>query len=604
VHPALIRYLPIFSWGPQYTRKRFTADLVAATLVTAVLIPQSLAYALLAGLPPEVGLYASIAPLLLYCLFGSSTTLAVGPVAIISLLTATAISGLGIEDAAQRQTAAIALATLSGLMLVLMGLLRLGAIADFLSHPVIAGFITAAGLFIAIGQIGPLLGINVHGDSLPELLHSMGRSLPDMSLPTAVLGVSTLLFLLLVRAFGKPLLMRLGASDYTAALATKTGPVLAVVLTTALCAALQLTERGVAVVGAVPASLPPLTLSGFDPSLWRTLFLSALMISLIGFVESISVARTFAARRRERVDPDQELVGLGAANLGAAISAGMPVTGGLSRTVVNVEAGAATPAAGAFTALGILVVTVALTPLLAPLPKATLGAVIIVAALSLIDLGGLMRTWRYARGDGAAMGCTMALTLLAGVEIGLISGVLLSLGLFLQHRSRPHSAVVGLVPGKQYFRNVSRHAVITAPHLLTLRVDASLYFANARHLETRVLTLLAGHPHVTDFVLMCSAVNDIDASALDTLRELNEALSALGVRLHLSEIKGPIMDRLERSDLLQKLSGQVFTSQYDAWLALGGDAATEAMEDTANAVDPNTTETDHFAANDDNEDHQ
>jgi SulP family sulfate permease len=580
MHPLLIRYLPVLSWARRYRRSDLAADSLAALLVTAVLIPQSLAYALLAGLSPEVGLYASVAPLLLYCVFGSSTTLAVGPVAIISLLTATTIGGLGIEDAEQRHTAAIALAALSGLMLVSMGLLRLGAIADFLSHPVIAGFITAAGLFIALGQLGPLLGIAVHGESLPELVHSFSIALPTFSQSTALLGVGTLTALLLLRSAGPKLLRQLGANDALANLLTRMGPAAAVIITTVLAAQLSLSERGVAVVGSVPASLPPFTLAGFDLGLWRQIFVSALMISLIGFVESISVARTFAAKRRERVDPDQELVGLGAANLGAALNAGMPVTGGLSRTVVNVEAGAATPAAGAFTALGILLVTVALTPLLANLPKATLGAVIIVASLSLMDLRGLMRTWRYSRADGAAMGVTMGLTLLAGVEVGLISGVLLSLALFLQHRSRPHSAVVGIVPSKQYFRNVNRHAVVTAPHLLTLRIDASLYFANARYLESRVLTLLAGHPQVTDFVLMCSAVNEIDASALHTLEELNTAMKAQDVRLHLSEIKGPVMDRLERSDLLQHLTGQVFTSQYDAWLTLAGEEAIARGEAT------------------------
>lgn len=564
----LARYLPILDWGRRYDRSAFSNDMIAAVIVTIMLIPQSLAYALLAGLPPEAGIYASIAPIVLYAVFGTSKALAVGPVAVVSLLTASAIGQVAETGTAGYAVAALTLAGLSGAFLVLLGILRLGFLANFLSHPVIAGFITASGILIATSQLKHILGVSAHGHTLPEMLGSILAHLDQINLITVVIGLSATGFLFWVRGSLKPLLKRLGMSPLMTDLLAKAGPVAAVASTTMAVWTFDLHGVGVKIVGDVPQSLPPFTIPGLSPDLIKTLLVPAILISVIGFVESISVAQTLAAKKRQRIDPDQELIGLGAANLGAAFTGGFPVTGGFSRSVVNFDAGSETPAAGIFTAIGLAVAALALTPLVYYLPNATLAATIIVAVLSLVDFSILRKTWGYARADFVAVSATIALTLIMGVEVGVASGVGISILLHLYKTSRPHVAEVGLVSGTQHFRNVKRHAVETNPHILTLRVDESLYFVNARFLEDLVQSRVTAGCDIKDVVLMFSAVNEVDFSALESLEAINLRLIDMGVGLHLSEVKGPVMDRLKKSHLIGDINGKVFLSQYDAWVSL------------------------------------
>jgi SulP family sulfate permease len=564
----LSRYLPVLQWSSQYNRQQAGSDLVAALIVTVMLIPQSLAYALLAGLPAQIGLYASILPLVVYALFGTSRTLSVGPVAVASLMTAAALAPLAQAGSAEYIAGAVVLALMSGLMLVLMGVLRLGFLANFLSHPVISGFITASGIVIAASQLKHVFGITGSGHNLFDIGRSLWASASSINLATLAVGVSTLVFLVLARTRLKPGLLALGVAPQMADVATKTAPILAVVLTTLAAWFWQLQLQGVKLVGHVPSGLPQLTWPQADWALWQQLAVSALLISVVGFVESISVGQTLAAKRRQRIDPDQELIGLGTANLGSGISGGMPVTGGFSRSVVNFDAGAETPAAGIYTAVGIAVATLFLTPAIAWLPQATLAATIIVAVSTLIDIPALRRTLRYSRTDFGAMLATIVLTLGHSVEAGIITGVALSLGLFLYRTSRPHCAVVGRVPGSEHFRNVLRHKVDVCPTVTFLRVDESLYFANARFLEETVLDIVTSEPQLTDLVLVCPAVNLVDASALESLEAINERLKDAGVRLHMSDVKGPVMDRLKRTEFCQHLSGDVFLSAHEGWKAL------------------------------------
>ncbi|MDO9524767.1 MAG: SulP family inorganic anion transporter, partial [Gemmobacter sp.] len=340
------RFFPILVWGRTYSRDTLTNDMVAAVIVTIMLIPQSLAYALLAGLPAEVGLYASIAPLVIYAVFGTSRTLAVGPVAVASLMTAAAVGQLAAQGTPEYLGAAIALAFLSGLMLTVMGLLRLGFIANFLSHPVISGFITASALIIAAGQVPHILGIQAKGHNLLDMLAAIGRNLDQISLVTVAVGVPATVFLWWSRSRLRAWLRSRGVSDGAASVIARTGPVLAVAATTAATWAFNLADHGVAIVGQVPMGLPMPTLPPFDLGLWSQIAIPALLISIVGYVETISVAQTLAAKRRQRIDPDQELIALGTANIGSALSGGFPVTGGFARSVVNFDAGAETPAAG------------------------------------------------------------------------------------------------------------------------------------------------------------------------------------------------------------------------------------------------------------------
>ncbi|MFG6160357.1 SulP family inorganic anion transporter [Halomonas sp. 1390] len=564
----LKRYLPILTWLPHYTRRLAGADLLAGVIVSIMVIPQSLAYALLAGLPAVVGLYASILPLLAYTLLGTSRTLAVGPVAIIALMTGAALSGVAAPGTPEYLQAALVLSLLSGLMLTAMGLLRLGFFANFLSHPVIAGFLSASAVLIAASQAAHLLGIEASGFTALDLVASLAGDLGQTHGPTLLMGLGCLVFLVGIRQFGKRAFTALGLPAGFAGLLTRTGPVIAVIVTTLLSWQLGLAERGVAVVGGVPGGLPPLTLPPLDLPLWQRLLVPALLISVVGFVESISMAQMLAAKRRERILPNQELVGLGGANIAAAFTGGMPVTGGLSRTVINFESGARTPMAGFFAALCIAAVTLALTPLLYHLPIATLAATITVSILTLVDIPLVRQTWRYSRSDFSAMAVTIVLTLVEGVEAGIISGVALSIGLFLYRTSRPHSVLVGRIEGTEHFRSVHRHQTETVSHLAMLRIDESLYFANARYLEDTLYALVASRPELDHVVLICSAVNLIDASALESLEAINARLQDSSVTLHLAEVKGPVMDRLKHSDFLDDLTGRVFLSTYAAWQEL------------------------------------
>ncbi|SDG07407.1 sulfate permease, SulP family [Limimonas halophila] len=575
--PRLDSAIPAAAWLKSYRGRDLSADLVAAVIVTIMLIPQSLAYAMLAGLPAEVGLYASILPLIAYAIFGSSRALAVGPVAVVSLMTAAAASRVAEPGSPEYVGAAIALAMLSGLMLVAMGLARLGFLANLLSHPVISGFITASGILIAASQLQHVLGIDAGGHTLVAIVTALAAHIGETNPYTLAIGAGATTFLFWVRTNLKPLLRdRLGISPFAADLLAKAGPVAAVVVTTSAVAIFDLGARGVDIVGSIPEGLPPVTAPPLDLDLWGSLATSALLISVIGFVESISVAQTLAAKKRQRVDANHELKGLGAANLAAAFSGGFPVTGGFSRSVVNFDAGAETPMAGVLTAVGIAATAVFLTPLFFYLPKATLAATIIVAVLSLVDLGAIKRTFVYSKPDFAAMAATILIVLGVGVEAGVVSGVGLSVALYLWRTSRPHMAIVGQVPGTEHFRNVDRHSVVTSEEVLSIRVDESLYFANARYLEDKIYDMIAERPELKHVVLQCSAVNLIDASALESLEAINERLHTAGVQFHLSEVKGPVMDRLQRAHFLEELTGKVFLSQRQAMAELDPDTVARA----------------------------
>ena len=582
----LAQYLPILEWGRNYNGSVLTNDLVAAIIVTIMLIPQSLAYALLAGLPPVVGLYASTLPLVAYAIFGTSRTLAVGPVAVVSLMTASAAGAVAAQGTELYLEAAITLAALSGVMLAVLGFLRMGFLANLLSHPVISGFITASGILIATSQLKHILGVSAGGDNWPEMLGGLAAAIDTINPWTLAIGIPATLFLFWVRKGLKPSLVKLGLAPRAADIAAKAGPVIAVVATILAAIGLNLEDRGVNLVGAIPQGLPPFALPSTDLGLIGQLWVPALLISIIGFVESVSVAQTLAAKRRQRIAPNQELIGLGASNIASAFSGGYPVTGGFARSVVNFDAGAETPAAGAYTAVGIALAGLFLTPLLYSLPIATLAATIIVAVLSLVDLKTPGQLWNYSKADFAAHMATIAITLLAGVELGVIAGVGVGLLLYLWRASRPHAAIVGRVPETEHFRNVDRHQVFTVPHVLSIRIDESLTYLNARWLEEYVLEEVADRPEVRHVILMCSAVNEIDASGLESLEAINHRMIDAEIGLHLSEVKGPVMDRLKRTHFVDELNGQVFLSQNRAFreLATNGGLPAEPIPDAARGM--------------------
>ena len=560
----LIPSLPILEWGRGYDRNTLTSDLMAALIVTVMLIPQGLAYALLAGLPPEVGLYASIAPLVLYAILGTSRVLAVGPVAVVSLMTASAIGQHAVAGSQEYWSVAITLAFMSGSMLLLMGVLRLGFLANFLSHPVISGFISASGLLIAASQMKTIMGVTSDSQNFIDLMLDLLAQIPNIHTLTFTIGLIAIIFLAWSRVGLKRALLTFGLKAKSADIITKSAPVAVIAFTALLTWIFQWQVQGLKVVGTVPQGLPPLSVPLWDLALWKDLAVPALLISVVGFVESVSVGQTLAAKRRQRIEPDQELVALGASNLSSSLTGGFPVTGGFSRSVVNFDSGAKTPAAGAFTAIGIASASLLLTPALFYLPQAVLSATIIVTVMSLVDFSILKRTWAFSKTDFIGALTTLLVTLSVSIEIGLMVGVVASLALFLYKASRPHIAEVGLVLGTEHFRNIRRHSVLTSPRVVSLRVDESLYFANSRALEDRVNDAVANTPDVEHIVLQCSAINDIDSTALESLETIERRLRDSGISLHLTEVKGPVMDHLKDTPFLQGLSGKVFLTQYQA----------------------------------------
>lgn len=564
--------LPILQWLKTYNISKLSDDTVAAVIVTIMLIPQSLAYAMLAGLPPEVGLYASILPLFAYAVFGSSMTLAVGPVAVVSLMTAAAVSQVAAQGTPEYLGAAILLSLLSGVILIALGLARAGFLAHLLSHPVISGFISASAVLIAVSQLKHVLGVPVDGHDLPSILQSLVIHLPQTNWPTLVIGTGSILFLFWVRSGLKPLLVKTGMSTGLAGTLTKAGPVMAVIASTVVVAVFALDQVGVSIVGVIPEGLPVPSLPELNFSLAQELLPAALLISVVGFVESVSVGHTLAARRRERIQPNQEFIGLGAANLASGIGGGFPVTGGFSRSVVNFDAGARTPLAGVMTAVMIAITALFFTPLFEYLPKAVLAATVIVAVLSLVDFAMIRRVWAFSKPDFWAMMATILVVLGVGVEAGILAGVAVSIGFLLAKVARPHFAVIGQIPGTQHFRNKNRHEVLQSEKVLAIRLDEMLYFLNSHTFEDAVAELISENEALTDLVLLCHAINEIDASGLEVLESINTRLKSQNIRFHLSEVKGPVMDRLNRVGFQSHLSGQIFLSHYEAMRTLDPEA--------------------------------
>ena len=561
-----IAWLPALGWITAYRGVDLPRDLIAGLMVTVMLVPQAVAYAMLAGLPPHTGLYAALLPLLGYALFGSSPTLSVGPVAVVSLMTAAALGSLELTDEQARTAAATMLAVLVGGLLVTMAVLRLGLIVRFISHPVLNGFLSAAAVLIILSQLPALLGMPAVQGEPYERVMGIITGLDEAHLPTLLIGLGSVAVLLLLRGFGGRLLEYAGLPQTLATLVVQLAPLIVLVLAAWFAAGWL---SGVAVVGTVPEGLPALSWPAAEAELWRQLLPAAALIALVGFVESVSVAQALAARRRGRVEPDRELLGTGAANLAAGVSGGFPVAGGLSRSALAFQVGAATPLTGVITAGGIALVLLLFSPLLALLPLSALAAIIVLAAVSLIDPRAMVSVWRFSRADGSCMLVTLVIVLALGIEIGIVAGVMLSLLMFVWRSSRPHIAVVGQVPGTEHFRNILRHEVRTSRRVLAMRVDESLYFANTRWLEDRLLAEVAARTELEHVVLVCSAVNDIDASALETLSSLAEALTDAGVTLHLAEVKGPVMDRLRRAGFEEALGeGRIFLSTHGAMTSL------------------------------------
>ncbi|HDY98780.1 MAG TPA: sulfate permease [Pseudomonas sabulinigri] len=554
----------MLAWLRHYRRAWLGGDLTAGLVLSIMVIPQSMAYAMLAGMPVEVGLYASLLPLLGYAMFGSSMSMSVGPVAITGLMTATLLAPLATVGSPDYLQLAVWLALLSGFMLFVLGLLRLGFLANFLSHPVISGFISGAAILIILSQLPSLLG----RENLPHGLPQLVREWHLLNTLVLGMGLAALAWLLYARTLMARHLEALGLSAALATLLARLAPIVVVVVAVWATWYFDLTALGVPVVGNLPAGLPSLVWStpGFGDL--RQLLLPAALISLVTFVESVSIAQSLARRKRQSVNPDRELLGLGAANLGSALTGGFAVAGGFSRSSVNIEAGANTPLSGVIAALIIGLILLTVAPLFAYLPLVMLAAVIMIAVTPLIDLRSLSRAWRYDRAEGLTLLSTLLGVLILGVEGGIILGVCWSIIAQLWRGSRPHVAVIGRVPDTHYFRNTKRHLVETVPQLLALRIDENIFFANTKAVEQAIYQALADYPDTREVLLILSAVNHIDSTGLDMLSELTEGLSERDIHLHLAEVKGPLMDHLEHTDWITRQIDEIFPSTHIAFNTL------------------------------------
>jgi sulfate permease, SulP family len=507
------------------------------------MIPQGMAYALVAGLPPVAGIYASILPPIAYALFGSSMTQSVGPMAIVSLMTGAVLAPLAPAGSSLYTVLAAQLALVCGMVLLACGVLRLGFLANFFSRPVMSGFTVGCALAIAAGQVKALLG----------------APFPHWHLPSALLGAGAIAALVAAKHYLEPLLRRCGVPANAAGIAARLAPMFVVLGGVALVAALHLQDQGVALAGDVPSGLPRLNLA-LSHGHWRALLQPGLLIGFVIFLMSMSAAQSLAQKRNEKLVSNHELIGLGAANVAAMVSGGFPVTGSLSRSAVNFAAGAQTPLASIVTALLLAGALVAPTGWLALLPLPVLAATIIVAVLGMLELGTLITAWRYDRGDAAAWLATCAGVLALGVEAGVVVGVLLSMGTLIWRASRPHIAVLGRIAGTEHFRNIERYPAETQPDLLLLRIDANLFFGNVEAVGERIEDEVRAHPGARHLVLVMTAVSSIDTSALFALGEWNAGLKRRGIALHLAEVKGPVLDRLKQSDLPAQLAGPIFLS--------------------------------------------
>ncbi|MEI6330941.1 MAG: sulfate permease [Pseudanabaena sp. ELA645] len=542
----LQQYIPALNWLRNYQSKHLFGDITAGIIVTSLLIPQGMAYALLAGLPPQIGLYASILPAIIYPLLGTSQVLAVGPVAVDSLMVAAAIAKLAPQGSSEYLALAIALAFLVGIIEIGMGILRMGFLVNFLSRSVISGFISGAAIIIGFSQVKHLLGLKIPStESFIELLTLILGKITEVNWVTLSLGLSSIAILLYFNQPLVKLLKRQGWSEQRILPISKSAPLLVVILGTLLVSVFQWDRvAGVKIVGMVPLGLPPLTIPSFDLQTWRSLLPAALAIALVGYMEGFSGAQALASKRREKIDPNQELIAFGAANMSAAFTGGYPVTGGVSRSVVNFAAGANTGLASIITGILVAITVMFFTSWFYFLPQTCLAATIITAVYKLIDFATLKRMWNYDKADAIAWLVTFSAVLGLGVEKGIIFGAIVALSLHLWHTSRPHIAIVGRLGDSEHFRNVLRYEVKTSPQVLAIRVDASLYFANAKYMENFLSREISDRPDVTSVVLVCSAVNLIDASALEVLESLIADLKSIGINFCFSEVKGPVMDKL------------------------------------------------------------
>ena len=558
----LLHRLPAWAWLSHYTPVKFKSDVLAALIVVAMLVPQGMAYAMLAGLPPIMGLYASILPMIIYALLGGSSTLSIGPVAIISMMTFATLNPLFEVGSPVYIEAATLLALMVGIISLLLGLFRFGFLIQLISHPVIQSFIIASALLIAFGQLKFLVDLPLKANNLPEFVSSLLQYFPLLHVPSLIFGLFSIGLLIYLPKLLKSQAVqsRIGSTDFL----VRAVPLILVCLGIAAIVFLDLKLQGIKTVGAIPSGFPPLSFPHWNWELVMTLLPGASMIAMISFVESLSIAQATALQQRSHLNSNQELIALGLANISAGVSSAFPATGSLSRTVVNADAGAKSPMAGVLSSILIIFVSLFFTGFFEDLPLTILAATIIVSIWKLVNFQPFFDAWRYSKADGLAMWITFLGVVLIDISTGLIIGIVSTFVLMVWRISRPHIAVVGLVEGTQHFRNIQRHQVSTSDRVLSLRIDENLTFLNANSFKGYLINEISLNDQLQHVIINCSSISAIDLSALEMLEDLNAELAKLDIRLHFAEVKGPVIDKLQASKLMTHLSGRIYLTHFQA----------------------------------------
>lgn len=561
-------FIPALNWLPNYKKEWLSGDLSAGLTVGVMLIPQGMAYAMLAGLEPIHGLYAATIPLMLYAIFGTSRQLAVGPVAMVALLTASGIGALKPETPEAYMLLALTLAFLVGAIQFLMGVFRLGFLVNFLSHPVISGFTSAAAIIIGLSQLKHLLGIKIpNSEHAHEIVIAAAQHIGETNLLALGIGIAAIFVIKFSKKIHKAL----------------PGALVAVILGIIAVTVFGLEAQGIKIVGKVPSGLPGLSTPSFDFAALQSLIPAALTISLVGFMESFAVAKAIQAKHKDyQVDANQELVGLGIANFGAAFFQGMPVTGGFSRTAVNDQAGAKSGLASLISAALIVLTLLFLTPLFYNLPNAVLAAVILVAVAGLIDVKEAKHLWHNDRSDFWMLAATFLITLSLGIETGIGAGVVLSLGMVIYRSTRPHVAVLGRVPGSMFYRNVQRFDNLEQrPDVLVVRFDGPLYFSNINYFKDKMGELIAQKGEALRLVVLnADSISHLDSSAIHALQEWVTESQNRGIKVHFTSVIGPVRDTLGRWGLTEVIGADsFFMSNQQAIEAFDGKASNGTVKD-------------------------
>ncbi len=569
---SLTRWIPILSWLPSYKSNFLKGDLTAGITVAVMLIPQGMAYAVLAGLPPVYGLYASTIPLILYSIFGTSRELAVGPVAMVSLIVFAGIGAIA-EPGSDRFIQLALLATLGvGVVQLMMGAFRMGFLVNFLSHPVLSGFTSAAAIIIGASQIKSLLGLDMPG-SMPvlETLYTAVIQLGTLNIPTALIGIGSVVTIIAIRSWKKA---------FPSALVV-------VIIGTAIVSILGLETLGVAIVGTVPVGFPSLTVPAFSMDDLTQIIPVVLVISLVGYMESIAIAKAIANKKQYKVDSNQELIGLGAANIGGAFFQSFPVTGGLSRTAVNNQAGAETPLAAIISAILVALTVAFLTPLFYFLPKSVLAAIIIVAVSTLFDVNAMKHLWHTDRRDLALLLITFAATLFLGIEDGIALGVIMSLVIVIYNTTKPHTAELGRLGNSDNYRNLDRYQEAkTDPDLVIFRFDSPLYFASSNaFLDQSTALIKLRDPKPACFILDASSINFLDSTGIHALEELIKQLHSQNIKLAVAGAIGPVRDMLKQSGIMDNIGSEKFF--FDVAEAVAHRDRKHVEADTHNAAQSN-----------------